>query len=406
MKILLINKFHYLRGGAERAYFDTASILTERGHSVAFFSMQHSQNRASEWSKFFVSGVEYEDAETMSLMQKLRATWRILWNEEAYQKMLAIIDEFHPDVAHLHNIYHQLSPSILWALKKRHVPMVMTLHDYKLISPNYSLFVRGNIWNHSSGWRCLMDRCVKDSLAKSFVCALEKWIHDRIGSYYLVDRFIAPSYFLSEKFREFGWRREIQVVPQPVLSVGKQEESDESTPLGRHLFFGRLSKEKDIETILRAFTLLPEGEMIDIVGDGPERERLEDISVELRITSRVNFLGSKYGEDLNRVIAQAKSVILSSAWYENMPYVLLESLHAGKIVIAARMGGIPERIVDGENGLLFQARDAHSLAEKIRSLSGIDARRMSQKAKESVAILSAEKYGNALEALYKGTVSH
>lgn len=404
MKILLVNKYHYLRGGAERAYFDTASILTERGHSVAFFSMEHPKNQSTPWSKFFVSGVEYGDSDTMSLMQKIRTAGRIIWNREAYRKMLALIDEFHPDVAHLHNIYHQLSPSVIWALKKRGIPILMTLHDYKLISPNYSLFVRGKIWNHGSGWRCLLDRCVKDSFAKSFVCALEKWLHDMIDSYQLVDIFIAPSHFLVEKFHEFGWKQEIRVVPQPVVSIEEKEMSGGAISSERHLFFGRLSKEKDIETILRAFAVLPAEEHIDIVGDGPDLERLESIRVELRLGDRVRFLGAKYGEDLNGMIARAKSVILSSAWYENMPFVLLESLLAGKIVIAARMGGIPERIRDGENGLLFDAGDAKSLSEKILLLETIDRGEMSRQARESMADISAKQYGDTIEALYKELV--
>jgi glycosyltransferase involved in cell wall biosynthesis len=132
---------------------------------------------------------------------------------------------------------------------------------------------------------------------------------------------------------------------------------------------------------------------------------LESIRVELRLGDRVRFLGAKYGEDLNGMIARAKSVILSSAWYENMPYVLLESLLAGKIVIAARIGGIPERIRDGENGLLFEAGNAHALAEKIRSLENIDIVEMSDKARESVSDLSPEQYAESLEALYLGLSS-
>ncbi len=405
MNILLVNKFHYLRGGAERAYFDTASILTERGHSVAFFSMQHPQNTSTPWSKYFVSGVEYSEDGQMSLLQKLRVAGRIIWNREAYRNMLALIDEFHPDVAHVHNIYHQLSPSILWALRKRRVPILMTLHDYKLISPNYSLFVRGKIWNHGSGWRCLADRCVKDSLLKSLVCAVEKWVHDMIGSYHLVTAFIAPSRFLAEKFHEFGWKQEIHIVPQPVVSIGEKEMSGGVISSGRHLFFGRLSLEKDVETLLRAFASLPASECIDIVGGGPDRERLEKLSDTLGLTARVHFLGSKYGEALKDVIAQAKSVIIPSAWYENMPYVVLEALSAGKVVIAARMGGIPERIEDGENGLLFEAGDANSLAEKIRSLANLDMKEMSRKARESMADLSAEQYAHTLEAFYKGLLA-
>jgi glycosyltransferase involved in cell wall biosynthesis len=407
MKILLVNKFHYLRGGAERAYFDTASILTERGHSVAFFSMDHPLNQPTPWSKFFVSGVEYGADGNMSLVQKLHAACRIIWNAEAYRKMLAIIDEFHPDVAHLHNIYHQLSPSILWALKKRRIPIVMTLHDYKLVSPNYSLFVRGKIWGHTSGWRCLFDRCVKDSFLKSFICVIEKWLHDSIGSYGCVDMFIAPSHFLADTFHEFGFSHEIRFVPQPVL-LRSDMDDEEATNIGgdTHLYLGRLSVEKDVETLLRAFVMLPLEESIDIVGDGPDRMRLESLAKELGLSSRVHFLGTKSGEELLEKIKRSKSIIIPSAWYENMPYVLLEALSFGKIVIAARIGGMSERITDGENGFLFEPGDARSLAEKISLLKEIDKERMVSYAKKSVSDISKEQYGETLEALYEALITH
>ena len=215
MRVLLINKFHYLRGGAERAYFDTAHILAESGHQVAFFSMQHPENFQTEWSHFFVAREEYTEGNP-TLGERFRLVRNILWNFEAARKLEALIDEFQPEIAHLHNTYHQLSPSILWTLKKRHIPIVMTLHDYKLLSPNYSLFVRGKIWEHTSGWRCLKDRCVKDSLFKSLFCVLEKWLHDFLGSYRKVDRFIAPSHFLIEKLSELGSTLTITHVSQPL----------------------------------------------------------------------------------------------------------------------------------------------------------------------------------------------
>ena len=157
MKILLINKYHYLKGGAERAYFDMARILTERGHEVAFFSMKHPENRATPWEKYFVENIEYHDTE-LSIGRRLALAGKILFNFEAKRKLSELLDEFQPDIAHAHNIYHQLTPSIFWPLAKRRIPIVMTLHDYKIVSPNYNLFVRGRIWEHSSAVRCLVDR--------------------------------------------------------------------------------------------------------------------------------------------------------------------------------------------------------------------------------------------------------
>jgi glycosyltransferase involved in cell wall biosynthesis/SAM-dependent methyltransferase len=398
MRILLVNKFHYLRGGAERAYFDTAEILRSRGHEVAFFSMEHPENEPTPWSRFFVSPIEYSADGRMGTQAKLRAAVRILWNREAEQKIGALMDEFRPDVVHFHNIYHQLSPSVIFAAAKRGIPTVMTLHDYKLISPNYSLFVHGKIWDHSSGIRCVLDRCVKDSRAKSLVCALEQWLHSALGIYGKIDAFVAPSRFLAAKFREHGFHQRISPLPQPLLPF-----PEASIPKGRGeyiLFFGRLSPEKSVETLLRAVSFLGATEKLVIVGDGPDRNRLENRAREILLPESVSFLGAKYGEELEEIKRKAKAIVIPSEWYENMPYVLLESLASGVPVIAARIGGMTERIEDGKNGFLYEPGNARELAEKIRAVASVDRKAVADAALKSVADLRPEAYGAKLEELY------
>ena len=205
MRILLIDKYHRQYAGPQRLYFDTAKLLQSQGHEVAFFAMAHPKNEATPWSRYFVDQVDYEEANQLSLGEKLKVARNIIWNPQAKKNLEALIAEFKPDVAHLFVTYHQLSPSIIWALKSQGVPVVMTLCDYKLASPNYSLFVRGRIWEHASGVRCLVDRCVKDSYGKSLVCVIEQWVHKLLGTYGQVDAYIGLSQFLIDTYKRLGF---------------------------------------------------------------------------------------------------------------------------------------------------------------------------------------------------------
>ncbi|MFZ3031863.1 MAG: glycosyltransferase [Candidatus Moraniibacteriota bacterium] len=404
MRILLIDKYHRQYAGPQRLYFDTARLLRAAGHEVAFFAMQHPKNEPTEWSRYFVDEVDYEEANHLSLWQKLKVARNIIWNPQAKQNLEALIDEFKPDVAHLFVTYHQLSPSIIWALKNKNVPMVMTLCDYKIISPNYSLFVRGQIWEHASGWRCLADRCVKDSFGKSLVCAVEKWLHDMIGTYGKVDAYIGLSQFLIDTYQRLGFPHAVQLLPQPLVPL-----PDLSQPLpektGKNfLYFGRLSAEKGIATLIRAFAELHDGETLSIVGFGPEEERLKKLTTELSLEAKVKFLGPVYGDDLQKILLPAKAVVVPSEWYENTPYALLETLASGTPVIAARVGSLPERVQDGYNGFLFTPGDAHDLAEKIRKLDTVSLPMLQDNARKSVLSLDQKTYLEAVTSLYSSLI--
>lgn len=376
-----------------------ARMLEERGHTVAFFSMRHPENRPTPWEKYFIENIEYQER-GLSLRQRLSLAGKILFNFDAKKRLGRLLDDFQPDIAHIHNIYHQLSPSIFWPLKKRSIPIVMTLHDYKLVSPNYSLFVRGKIWEHTSGLRCIFDRCVKDSFMKSLVCAFEGWLHAFLGSYKKVSIFIAPSRFLIEKYKALGFRQEISYLPNPLAPLERMSESlawEKDT----FLYFGRLSPEKGVDLAIEAWALLGEEKKLWIVGDGPERKRLEALTKEKNITERVTFFGACYGEELERLKQRAVAIILPSRWYENFPYTLIESLQSGCIVIAADTGGMTERITHGENGLLFQSSDAQALAEAIRSLASLPLDTLRARAQASVADLTEEAFCAELLRIYR-----
>lgn len=401
MKILLINKYHYRKGGAERAYFDMADILTAAGHEVAFFSMEHPKNESTPWSKYFVSEVDYQN-NTYSWGQKLHVAFRMIWNTEANKKLALLINDFQPDIAHAHNIYHQLSPSIFHCLKRKKVPIVLTLHDYKLVSPNYSLYSKGAIWDHASGLRCVADRCVQGSLGKSIICGIEKWVHSIMRSYKQVDAFIAPSQFLADKVKALGWRgKDINVIPNPLReSELSQSLSEKEIVQDRLVFFGRLSQEKGIDTLLRALVQVPEKELI-LIGEGPAKEELIATASELGVASRVQFIGARFGEALKSELQKAEAVVVPSAWYENLPYVVTESLALGLVVIAAESGGIPERITHGENGFLYPLGDTEALVAILRSLPNQDLETIRFNAQKSVSDLTPGIFVQKIEKLYQ-----
>jgi glycosyltransferase involved in cell wall biosynthesis len=405
MKILLINKYHFLKGGAERAYFDMAEMLEAHGHEVAFFSMKHPKNIPTRWEKYFVENVEYQD-DQQSLFRRIALAMKILFNFEAQHNMERLIEEFRPDIVHVHNIYHQLSPSLFGPIRKRGIPIVMTLHDYKLVSPNYSLFVRGKIWEHASGFRCIADRCVKDSYMKSIVCAFEQWLHMILRSYDAVNVFVAPSRFLIDEFYKLGFRHKITYLPNPLIeeTENRNMETSLKKEKGTVLFFGRLSVEKGVETLIEAMALVPE-KRLWIVGDGPDRNQLEKLVETLGLADRVVFFGSKYGEELESFRQRAQIIVIPSVWFENFPYVLIESLRSGAAVIASDLGGMAERIRHGENGFLFEAGNVSALASLLGSLDESKLSVVREHAKESVADLTEASFFRKLSEIYEKLLS-
>lgn len=403
MRILLINNYHFKKGGAEKAYFDTADILESNGHEVAFFSTKHQSNIATPWQKYFVDNVDYEK-EDFSIWQKIRVAQKIIFNFQAKKNLEKLIQDFRPDIAHLHNTYHQLSPSIIYALKKHKIPMVLTLHDYKIISPNYNLFLDGKIWEKRTALGCIKNRCVKNSYSKSIVCFLEKIIHDALGSYGKIDTFISPSNFLIRKFEEFGFKGNIKYIPNPIENVSDNLISKNDTNANVLVYYGRLSKEKGVSIAIQAMKFLDKSEKLQIIGDGPEKNNLLNFVKKLKLESQIEFFGFKSGEELQKILIEAKAIIAPSIWYENMPYCIAESLALGKIVIASNIGGIPDLIFDGKNGFLFKPNSCEDLAEKIRNLDKYDLNKIKNEAKKSTAHFSVENYYNQIIKLFSSLI--
>ncbi|MCX8158635.1 MAG: glycosyltransferase, partial [Candidatus Diapherotrites archaeon] len=309
MRIILVDKYFFIKGGAEESFFQTADLLKSKGHKVVFFSMHHSRNLKTEYEKYFVSEVDHEKQRGIKALSN---AIKIIYSTEAYKKISSLIKEEKPDIAHLHNIYHQLSPSIIDALKKFRVPMVMTLHDYKLVCPSYSLFCNGRVCQKCQNkkfYHCFLSRCVKDSYLKSLVNTIEMYVHHCLWHIYdKVDVFISPSMFLKEKLKEMGFNKRIEYLPNFVRLddfTPEYEFSENSV-----VYFGRLSKEKGLATLLRAMQGLPNIKL-KLVGEGPMRAALEKEAENLNLKN-VEFLGYKNKQELQQEIKKSMCVVLPS----------------------------------------------------------------------------------------------
>lgn len=365
MRILQVNKFLYPKGGAELYMFGLSQTLKQQGHEVAFFGMDHPNNPDLPYRKYWVKNVDFKQAKGLG---KFKAAPRLIWNREAKRNFRGLIAEFKPDIIHCHNIYHQISPSILPEAKKAGIPVVMHLHDYKLVSADYLMFHDGKPCQRCAGasiWHCVRHRCY-GSYGASFLVALETWINRDILDIYRrnVDRYISPSRFVEKMFVQAGYPGEkITQITNFIVPAEFVPESEEKDYL---LYFGRLSREKGIDVLIKA--LASTNHTLKIAGAGPEEGKLKDMVKALGLESQVEFTGFQDHAQLDRLIREAKAVIFPSIWFENAPLSLLESLARGKICLASNIGGMPEVIEHGDNGLLFKPGDPQSIRGAIASL--------------------------------------
>ena len=370
-KLLSINKYHYRRGGAEAVYFDHAALFESLGWDNAFFSMQHPKNEPCAQQKYFVEEIEL--GHLYGIREKISKAAKIVYSFEARAKLSALLDDFSPDIAHVHSAYHQISPSILSLLRQRGVPVVLTAHDLKILCPAYTMLSNGSVCEACKGgkvWNVATRRCIKGSVSLSSLIALEAMVHGVLKSYgNNVDRVVTPSRFYRDKFIEWGWP------PSQLLYVPNYVDAAQFEPEyggGDYFFyFGRLVRDKGVHTLIRAAANADVPLLI--AGTGPHADEFKELATQLQ--ARVEFLGFRSGDDLHKLIRDARAVVLPSEWYENAPISLLEAYAFGTPVVGADIGGIPEMISAGETGWLFESGSTGSLADalnKVNHLSDAD----------------------------------
>lgn len=371
-RLLSINNYHYRRGGAEVVFFEQNRLFSEIGWEIASFCMKHEKNLPSSWDRYFVDEIEFGQA--YSLMDKAVMAQKVIFSFEARSKVAAVCGAFKPDVAHAHNIYHHISPSIFGALRARGVPTVLTLHDLKIACPAYKMLNGSGVCERCKGgalWNVVGHRCVKDSAILSAVVMAESVVNRLLGSYSSnVDRFVVPSRFYLEKFVEWGWPRD-RFVHVPNF-VDLSTHTPGKTSGDRFVYFGRLGPEKGLRTLIQAAARA--GVPLSIVGTGPEEATLRALAEEC--CGDVAFLGYQTGEALNQIVRSALAVVIPSEWYENAPMSVMEAYGLGRPVIGANIGGIPELIRDGETGAIFPSGDVDGLTLKLTQFAALSQARL------------------------------
>ena len=364
IKVLIINKFFYLNGGAETYAFSLRELLLKNGHQVIDFSMSHSRNLHSEYQDYFVDNIDYHAA--ASLGKKIILSAKIIYSPEARKKLSSLISAHRPDIVHLNNFHHQLSPSILYPLKANGIPVVYTVHDLKPMCPNYKMLSHGKICEKcktTKYYQCFFNQCVKDSRAKSLISMTEMYIHKLCKVDDLIDVYIAPSKFMREKLIEYGFAAERVVYLPNFIDVDNYQAIYQ--PQKYFIYLGRLSNEKGLFTLINAMRSVQTDIQLWIVGTGPLEERIRMSIQELGLDDRIKLLGFKSGQELKGILQNAMFNIVPSECYENAPYSVLEMMAYGKSSIGSKIGGIPELIEDGKTGLVFETGNPDDLALKI-----------------------------------------
>ncbi|HLV89108.1 MAG TPA: glycosyltransferase family 4 protein [Candidatus Sulfotelmatobacter sp.] len=366
MRILYCNKYNYPFSGTEVYLFELMELMRSRGHEVALFSMQDPRGKTTPFDQHFVRHIEFKQDSGLRL--RMRKAAHAIYSLEARQCLREMIREFRPDVAHVRNIYHHLSPSILWELKAQKVPVIYHLNDFKLLCPSYNLVSQGTSCEKCSGgafWHALRGNCYPGMSAR-LVLAMEAYVHRFLRTYQkCVDLFLAPSRFVRDKFVEHGWdaaRFEVLHHFEKAREIPTEPGAD--API---LYFGRLSREKGIDDLLRSMHQLPNLQLV-IAGDGPERENLQSLATELSLTN-VRFIGQVSTAERDSLIRGSRFTVLPSHAYETFGKTILESFALARTVVASDLGSRRELVQPNETGLLYSVGDVDRLAEAIRTLA-------------------------------------
>ena len=359
MKILMVNKFLYPRGGAETYMLKLGEELERLGHRVEYFGMYDEKNTVGNSLGLTTSNMDFHSTG----MARFLYPFKIIYSLEAERKIGKVLDEFQPDVVHMNNINFQLTPSIIYAVKKRNIPLVQTVHDYQMICPNHLLYSFGETKPcerciQGSKWNCLKHSCIHDSKIKSLLGVIEAKLYGMLKTYKLVDLYICPSYFLANKLRKSSdlYEGKTFTIHNFIEKNLLPEKNPEQPPY--LAFAGRLSKEKGIQLLADTAKRLPEYQFV-VAGNGPDGDCLKGIP-------NVTMKGFVSGQTLVDLMGNAKLLLVPSVWYENCPLSILEAHSMGVPVVTLNSGGMAELVEDGVTGGLVIEATVDALVETIK----------------------------------------
>jgi glycosyltransferase involved in cell wall biosynthesis len=371
-QLLSINNYYYRRGGSEVVFFEHNRLFENAGWEVVPFSMQNALNEPSPWSAHFVN--ETEGAGRQSPFGKVARAAGAIYSLEAARRIRGLLALIRPQVAHAHNIYHHLSPSVLVELHRRDVPVVLTLHDLKLVCPAYKMHTQGAICEECRGGalrNVVRNRCIKNSTAMSALVWLESTVHKALDIYMRnVTRLVVPSRFFLAKFAEWGVDTSRFAHIPNSIDVDAFEASEE--PGDAFVYLGRLVPEKGVATLVKAAAKAQV--RLRIIGTGPEEAALRRLAQDLG--GDVEFTGYLSGGALRAAIGSARAVVVPSEWYENAPISVMEASAMARPIIGADIGGVPELIRPEETGFVFESGNVDSLVAVLERVQRLEPARL------------------------------
>lgn len=386
MKVLLCHNYYQQPGGEDQVFADEATLLERRGHDVQRFTLHNDEIRG---------------------MSRLAVAGRTLWSRKTYRQFRQGLRSFRPDVAHFTNTFPLISPAAYYAAKAESVPVVQSLHNYRLLCPNAQLLRDGrpcqDCLSKLVAWPGVRHACYRGSRAASAVVAGMLAVHQVLGTWQTkVDAYITLAQFARDQFVEHGWPAErMHVKPNfvhPVPEVGDGA--------GAYaLFVGRLSPEKGVNVLLDAWACLPAPISLRIMGDGPLAERVRQAAA---TDDRIQWLGRQPTAEVLRTMSQAACLVMPSTWYEVCPKTLLESLAVGTPVMASRLGAMTEIIADGQTGRHFAPGDPRDLANQLQHMLADRGRltAMRQAAREEyLSKYTDERNYELLHKIYRSVVA-
>lgn len=392
MKILLINNHHYIRGGSESVYFNTGKLLESKGHQVIYFSVKNEQNEKYGSNKYFIDASNPLEG---AFIKKVKRLSSFLYSQNAYKSLNILIKEEKPDIAHLHIFYGGLTSSILRVLKKHNLPSVMSVHEYRLLCPVYTCLDNSNkiCEKCAKGTKlnCAINKCNKNNFFYSTISTLETWFRDTFFSHIkYINHFIMVSFFIRDKHAEYN--KQYLTKSSVIYNFHKRSVSKISVDKNYDLvYFGRLSREKGVLTLIKAIEKEPSIKL-KIIGTGPIEGIIREYINKNKVKN-VELLGYLKGDDLWNKVQAAKFTVVPSEWYENNPMNVIESLFMGIPVIGANIGGIPE-IVKESHGFIFEPNSTSDLKNKIinaLSISNSEYLRLSENSKKFANNLFSEE---------------
>ncbi len=337
-RVLLVHNAYRYRGGEDAVVDAEEALLRQHGHAVLRYQRSNDDIAAGT-----------------SRLQLAKDT---VWSARTTQDIARWVSDFRPDIVHVHNTLPLVSPSVYWAAHRAGVPVVQTLHNFRLLCPQAMLLREGRICEDCVGrvpWRAVVHRCYRDSASQSAAVAATVQVHRWAGTWQQkVTRYIALNEFCKAKFIEGGLPAErISIKPNFVDLPAPPVQ-----PRDGLLFVGRLSQEKGLDVLARAMRQTGTAVRIRVVGSGPDRELLQGLP-------NADVVGPLDSQAVYAQMALASALVLPSIWYENFPRTLVEAFACGLPVIASRLGALTTLVRDGQTGLLFEAGDAADLQRKL-----------------------------------------